>query len=383
MKDDFNKNYQVITTTRELENAVETFEKETTIAVDLEADSMFHFKEKVCLIQMASKKINILIDPLHVKDISPLKPLFSDRKIKKIFHGADYDVRSLHRDFKISINNLFDTEIASKFLGARETGLDAVLRQRFNIALDKKYQKKDWSQRPLPEPMMEYAAGDTIHLIPLAEILERELKEKGRLEWVAEECDLLSKARQIPTNGMPLFLKFKGAGRLDSKSLAVLESFLRFRQKIAKDKDRPLFKVIGNNTLMKLAQIKPLSLKHLKNIKGISPKHISMYGMDFVQLINKALKLPETKLPVYPRSHKRPNIGPDVPPRIKALKAWRDETASTLDIDPTLIFNKAMLSTIALCNPQNQKELKAVKGIKKWQIKAFGRNIVPALKLTS
>jgi len=108
--------YQVIDTISGLENASRTFEKEKAIAVDLEADSMYHFKDKVCLVQMATEKLTIVVDPLQVKDLSILKPLFANPDIKKIFHGADYDVRSLYRDFKIEINNLFDTELACRFM---------------------------------------------------------------------------------------------------------------------------------------------------------------------------------------------------------------------------------------------------------------------------
>ena len=107
--------YQIIDSLPALKKAAAVFEREEAIAVDLEADSMHHFKEKVCLIQMASAKLNLLVDPLLIMDMSPLQPLFSNRKIKKIFHGADYDIRSLYRDFKIEINNLFDTQLASMF----------------------------------------------------------------------------------------------------------------------------------------------------------------------------------------------------------------------------------------------------------------------------
>ena len=117
---------------------------------------------------MAANGSNFVIDPLAIPDLSPLKPLFSDVNIQKIFHGADYDVRSLHRDFGIEINNLFDTELASRFLGVTGTGLDAVVKQHLDICLDKKYQKKDWSKRPLPAEMIEYAASDVMYLLPIS-----------------------------------------------------------------------------------------------------------------------------------------------------------------------------------------------------------------------
>ncbi|RLC09694.1 MAG: ribonuclease D, partial [Deltaproteobacteria bacterium] len=171
--------YQIIDTESALKDFARILEKEKTVAVDLEADSMYHFREKVCLIQIATKRKNVIIDPLQLDDLSPLAPFFFRHDIKKVFHGADYDIRSLYRDFNIEISNLFDTQIASRFLGIRETGLEAVLQKHFNIRLDKKYQKKDWSKRPLPKDMLEYAAKDAIYLAPLANVLEKELEKKG------------------------------------------------------------------------------------------------------------------------------------------------------------------------------------------------------------
>jgi len=119
--------YKIIDTQAGLEKAVRILEKGKAVAVDMEADSMYHFQVKVCLLQMATEKSTIVVDPLQVKNLSPLKPLFSNHDIKKIFHGADYDVRSLFRDFTIEINNLFDTELACRFLGIKETGLEAIV----------------------------------------------------------------------------------------------------------------------------------------------------------------------------------------------------------------------------------------------------------------
>jgi len=253
--------YTLISTKTDLEKITRDLKKEKSIAVDVEADSMYHFKEKVCLIQLATKKKHLVIDPLQIQDLSSLKSLFSNNNIKKFFHGADFDVRSLYRDFNIKIKNLFDTQLACMFLGIRETSLDAVLKKRFKISLDKKYRKKDWSKRPLPEDMIEYAVNDTIYLIKLAEILEKELKEIDRSSWVHEECEILSKVRPSLPNSEPLFMKFKGAGKLTPKSLAVLEALLQLRLSIAEKKDRPLFKIIGNNSIIKIVKEKPLNLR--------------------------------------------------------------------------------------------------------------------------
>src|SRR4030066_2284675 len=79
------------------------------IGVDLEADSFYHYFEKVCLIQIATESASYVIDPLAVKDLSALHPVFSNPRIRKVFHGADYDIRSLYRDFRLGGDNLLHT----------------------------------------------------------------------------------------------------------------------------------------------------------------------------------------------------------------------------------------------------------------------------------
>jgi ribonuclease D len=328
---------------------------------------------------MATKKSSILIDPLHVKDLSSLKPLFSNPDIKKIFHGADYDVRSLFRDFTIEINNLFDTELACRFLGNEGTGLEAVLKKYLDISLNKKYQKKDWSQRPLPQEMIDYAAGDVIYLFPLAEICKKELEKKGRLTWVLEECDSLSEVRTVLSDEEPLFLKFKGGGRLKSRSLAVLEALLQFRKSVAEKKDKPLFKIIGNNSIMKVTTGKPVTLRRLKGIKALSGKQINMYGNDLIKVVAGALEIPENKLPVYPRK-KVPVLSFEVFGRIKALKSWRASKARALEIDPGMICNNVLITSIAIQNPVDRRAFEGIKEMKNWQKKEFGREIITLLR---
>jgi ribonuclease D len=371
--------YKMINTRNELENFVGTIENEKAVGVDLEADSMYHFKEKVCLIQMAATNINVVIDPLVVKDLSPLKPIFKRGDICKIFHGADYDVRSLYRDFRITIQNLFDTELASRFLGVPETGLEAVLKKKFAVTLDKKFQRKDWSRRPLPPDMIAYAAEDARYLLPLAQDLKAELDERNRLGWVNEECEYLSRVRPITVNDQPLYLNFKGAGKLDSRSLAVLENLLGFRREVARRKDKPLFRIFGNRSLMELAGKKPLNLKQLEKTRALSSRQISMYGRGMLAAIQGAMNLPAEELPVYPRK-KSPRISLAVAGRVKALRNWRDKQVQKLAIDPALICNKALMSTIAVQKPLNLSELAAVKEMKNWQRKEFGQDIVKVLR---
>jgi ribonuclease D len=372
-------NYKIIDTFDALKNLARTIEKEKVIGVDLEADSMYHFKEKVCLIQMAAPGINVVIDPLMVRDLSPLKPIFNRRAVCKIFHGADYDVRSLYRDFDITINNLFDTELASRFSGYSETGLEAVLKNKFDVALDKKFQRKDWSRRPLPQDMISYAAKDARYLLPLAQILTSELEELARLEWVQEECEYLSSVRPNANNTDPLYLHFKGAGKLDPRSLAVLEALLQYRRRVAAKKDRPLFRIFGSRSLFELADKKPLNLKQLEKTRALSTKQISMYGPEVIAAIQGAMQIAEENLPLYPR-RKSPRVPLVVAGRVDALRNWRDGQVERLALDPALICTKALMNIIARQKPQKISDLSAINEMKNWQKKEFGQDIVQVLK---
>ncbi len=370
--------YQLIENAGDLTAFIHKARQARIVAVDIEGDSMFHFQEKVCLIQMAANGHTAVIDTLAVSDLSELKPLFASPSICKVIHGADYDVRSLYRDFGIEIQNLFDTQLASMYIGWQETSLEAVVARCFAVELDKRCQKKDWSQRPLPGDMAAYAASDVAHLIPLAKALTEELDRRGRLNWVREECRLLSQVRPTENNDAPLFMKFKGAGRLQPRQLAALETLLQLRQAIARQKDRPLFKIIGNATLKKIAIALPASLKQLKESRELSDKQFDMYGNAVMEALRNVHRIPEDQLPVYPRK-RSPRLSSRVPPRVKRLRAWRDQKAADLDLNPALVLSRALIKSVAVENPKEKTELNNIEGLHQWQLEAFGEEILEAL----
>lgn len=370
--------FELIENQERLEAFSRILRRKKIIAVDMEADSMYHFREKVCLIQIATRENNVLIDPFRIEDFSCLLPVFRRKDVRKIFHGADYDVRSLYRDFGMEIRHLFDTQIAARFTGLRESGLESVLHHHLGISLDKKYQRKDWSQRPLPPEMQEYAARDTHFLIPLERILRKKLKKLGRMDWVEEECDILSRVRSLGENPSPLFLKFKGAGQFRSRNLAVLEHILQARRIFAEKKDRPVFKIFGNNAVVQMVQERPVTLRQLEKTRALSRKQMKMYGEDIVAAVRRGLETPENELPVYPRK-KIPSLSPKVPERIKKIKEWRDRRARELDIDPTLICNKALMTAIAAKNPRCAAHMEGIEDMRNWQIHAFGEEMIRVL----
>ncbi|SDZ73668.1 ribonuclease D [Desulfuromusa kysingii] len=367
----------ILTTTDEITEFATELEKHQVIAVDLEADSMHNYQEKVCLLQFSTPQTTVLIDPLQGADLAALKPVLANPRIRKIFHAADYDIRCLARDFDIEINGLFDTMISSQFLGEERFGLADVLRKYFAVELDKQYQRADWSKRPLSEAMIRYAAGDTSYLHQLVENLEGQLIAKGRLEWVKEEFMLMEKVRFMVHEG-PLFLRFKGAGTLNRRQLAVLENLLQWRDTEAKRRDTPLYKVIGNKTLLQLAKLSPENQSSMQKVEGLSPRLIERYGNALLQQITMANEIAEEDLPTYPRGERRLK-DPQIEKRMNRLKDWRKQVATELQLDPGVLINNALLDEIARKQPRDQDELAEIVLLKNWQRQVLGEGILQSL----
>jgi len=367
----------ILTTTAEVAEFAEKLQHEQVIAVDLEADSMHNYQEKVCLLQFSTPETTVLIDPLAGAELTPLKPILANPSVRKIFHAADYDIRCLARDFDIEIRGLFDTMISCQFLGEERFGLGDILKKYFAVELDKKFQRADWSRRPLPEDMIRYAAADTAYLHRLVTVLEQQLVDKGRLEWVEEEFSLLEKVRFTLHEG-PEFLRFKGAGTLNRRQLAVLEALLQWRDSEARRRDCPLYKVLGNKILLELAQTMPTERHQLLTISGLPKRLFERYTNSLLQAISRGLDLPEAELPLYPRGERRER-DPRVEQRMKRLKIWRENTAAALELDPGVLINNTTLEELARKSPESAQELEGLSLLKNWQRKELGEGLLQVL----
>ena len=368
---------EIITTADRLADVAAILCRQSELAVDLEMDSLHHYQEKVCLIQVSTRSESWLIDPLALKDLSPLAAPLGDPGIMIVMHGADYDIRSLHRDFGIEVQNLFDTMLASRFLGISEFGLAALLRARFGIELNKKYQKADWSKRPLSPEMSAYAAADTSDLLPLYDQLSAELIAKGRLSWLQEECRLVCQARVTEKEG-PLFISCKGAGKLKGRTLAILEALLQLRNGQACELDRPPFKVLSAETLLEAAEKRPRTLNDLTSIKGMTPGQIQRFGDKILAAVTSALAVPDDKLPHFPRLRREePTDG--TKDRIKRLKSWRDQRSSVLGLEPGVVAPNWLLESVADAHPVTREELDKISGMREWQKSVYGLELLQEL----
>lgn len=364
----------IITEMAQLQDFARRLEQHASIAIDLEADSMHHYREQVCLLQFSTPDETLLVDPLQLSGLEPLGKVLADPAIRKLFHAADYDLRCLRRDFKLEVRGLFDTMIASQFCGEEKFGLADLLRKYFSVELDKKFQRADWTIRPLPPGMIHYAAEDTRHLEGLAAILVDRLHELGRIDWVAEEC-LLMEQVAFEVQAGPRFLRFKGAGKLKPRQLAILELLLEWREGEAERRDLPPFKVFGNQGLLAIALQAPATARALAGLEGVYPRLAERYGRVLLALVEQAQGLSDEQLPHFPRGVRRERE-PEVEKRLSNLKVWRTRKAADLGLDSGLLINNAVLEELARQQPTRIEQLALLKN---WQRGILGEELLAVL----
>ncbi len=351
------------------------------IAVDTEAASFHRYRDRIYLIQISTADRTALIDPLAIADLSSVGAVLADARIEKTFHDADYDLRVLDRDYGFRAARLFDTRIAAQLAGEPAIGLAALLEKYAGVKLAKEHQKADWSQRPLPPPMLAYAAEDTRHLLALRDALERRLRELGRLEWANEEFARLEALRwtgvaEGDTDG---YLRVKGAKGLPPRGLAAFRELHRWRETVAQRDDKAPFRVIGNDSLLAVSKALPATPSDLAGLKEVPASLARRHGAALLEAVARARALPESELPRLERSA-RPPKDPDFDGRVERLKAVRNRVAGELKIDPGVLCGRTTLEAVARAAPKDRARLAQVGELRRWQAEVLGNALLEALR---
>ncbi len=266
----------MVTTPEALQRLAAALAREPIVAVDTESNSLYAYQEQVCLIQFSTPEADYLVDPLALKDLAPLGPIFASDEIEKVFHAAEYDVMTLKRDFGFEFRRLFDTMLAARILGWKHIGLGSVLEVEFGVTVNKKYQRANWGKRPLPEEMLAYARLDTHYLIPLRDRLLEELRAADRWDLAREDFRRLREVDgHQPADDTASCWRVSGAYDLSPQKAAVLQALCEFRAGVARSIDRPLFKVINDRSLLAVAERCPHNLRELERIPEMSPSWCS------------------------------------------------------------------------------------------------------------
>jgi ribonuclease D len=313
------------------------------LALDTEADSFHHYRERLCLVQMSFGARDLVIDPLAGLDVGILAPLLADGAVRKILHGADFDVRLLDREHGLTVNGVWDTMIAARLAGIEAVGLAALLEQRFGVRLDKSLQRADWSARPLSAAMREYAVADTRWLEPLAHELGAELDRLGRTQWAEESFRRLEALRWEEPPADRGFRRIKGSGTLDRRGLAILRELHAMRECLARDEDVPPFRVLGNSGLLEIARRRPCRSDELRAIDGLGPRWYRASGVErILAAIDRAMRLAPEELPRHP--DRPPPPDPEFESRLRRLLRARDTIAREIALDPGTLAPRAALA---------------------------------------
>lgn len=369
---------EVVADTAGLDKFLAAAQQASSIGVDTESNSLYVYFPRICLIQASLPDTDYIIDPLAV-DVAALGDLFANPRIQKVFHAAENDILGLKRDYDFSFANIFDTMIAARILGWPHAGLAAILDQRFGVQLDKRLQRTDWGQRPLEANQLAYARLDTHYLLPLRAQQTQELQARRR--WVeAQESfarlpDLEWMEKPFDTEG---FWRLKGTNTLSTRELSVLRELYLYREERARQLNRPPFKVIDQQTLIRLSRQQPASLQDLRRTPGLSKYQVRRHGKGILQTIARGRTAPAPKPRRRPR---QPGTGIDAATKARydALRRWRGERAQRRGVEPDIVLTNDQLMAVARLEPANFQALEASNILSPWKLQEYGEEIMGLL----
>jgi len=373
-----------IETSEELDAWIDYCSSQTILAVDTESDSFHHYTQKVCLIQMTAGKRDVLIDPLVLGKINlkRLGPLFKDDEKVKIFHDAGYDLLCLKRDFAFNFRNIFDTMLASRILGVKQFGLAHVLNTHFGVQPDKRYQRSDWSKRPLSAEQVSYARLDTHYLPRLVDILQEQLELVERWDWALEEFERLPKVvikntSATPENALQAFWRLKGIRRMTPIERGRCKELYVMRDNIAQKFDRPAFKVFPDALLVDLAQNPPADFVSVQPRRGLRRAGIEMFGKKIISALEQAEPIRSADIPKDAGKSRRRRrfLDPKARHLYEDLRQLRSNKAEVLGIEPEVALSNAVLEELALSVPKRLSESTSWPILKGWRKDIFAKDI--------
>ncbi len=354
---------------------LDTLTTQPALALDTESNSLYRYHYRVCLIQISTTDVDFLLDPLRLNDIGPLGKLLANETIQKVFHAAENDILMLKRDFGFSFANIFDTMLAARILGWPRVGLAALLSQHFGVTLDKRAQLTDWGQRPLTTAQLSYARLDSHYLLALRDLLSDALRSRKRWREAQETFDGLP---QVTYTEKPFdpegFWRIKGARDLAPNELAVLRELYLWRDEQARAIDRPPFKVLGDQVLLRFSRLQPQHLHEL----GLSPRQVDQIGKRLLAVIERGRCAPPPAPPARPHNgNGRPD--PEVQARFDKLRAWRAQRAAGRQVDADIVLTNDALMSISRAAPTTFEALANVGVMGEWKLQEYGPDLLRVL----
>jgi len=357
---------------------------ERAIAIDTESNSLYAYRERLCLIQISSGLGDVLVDPLAGLDLTPLVPVFADPGIVKVFHDAEYDILTLKRAHAFEFTSVFDTKVAAMSLGRQNLGLAAALEEHFGVRLDKRLQRSDWGMRPLTEEQKQYARLDTHYLLELARKLRAAVVAAGPLHVleVTAECRRLAALVPPPRQFDPdAWAGLRGAEQLDPQGRRRLRELFLMRERIAEDRDVPPFKVAGNDLLVEIARRAPRDADELAAVPGMTPRLAERLAPPVLGALRRAARL--RPIAALPRQEGEGAVALTPAQRrvYDRLRSWRKLTAASRKVDASLIVPRQLLLDLAAVRPvpRTREALLETGLLEPWRVEHYGDGILAAL----
>ncbi len=345
---------------------------EPIIALDTESDSLYRYFYRVCLIQLSTPTEDYLLDPLRLPDMMPLAEVLADPAIEKVFHAAENDILTLKRDFGFRFASVFDTMLAARILGGRQVSLAAQLAQHFGVTLDKRVQLTDWGHRPLTSEQLSYARLDSRYLLPLRDLLRRELQARNRWREACEAFAALPKVTYVEKPFDPEgFWHLRDTRDLQGRELAVLRELYLLRDELARSADRPAFKIIGDHELIRLSLSQP---RHTNDLR-LGPWQTQRFGRAILEAVGRGVTAPIPQPPprVY-NGNGRPD--PATLARYERLRAWRTQRAAARGVESDIVLTNEALQAIARAAPMTLDDLAALGLLGPWKLDEYGAELL-------
>ncbi len=367
---------RVVSTSGQLEETVERMLGAEAIAVDTEFHGEHRYWPELFLVQLADERGPLVVDPLAVGDLSPLGRLMEAESPVKVLHSARNDIAILARELGVRFSSVFDTQLAAAFLGhGEQTGLTALLRSVCGIRKHKGYTLSDWSVRPLSDEQLEYALDDVRHLLEIYRKQRDELTSGGRLEWYRSEAEELVDPE---TYGVPLerlLRKARSAGKVKRSRLPLLWELVRWRERVARELDKPRNYIVKDYVLAGMATMTPRDVSALSRLRGVSRGFLERWGEDVVQLVARVSENPPEDVPELRRTSNRPGVSA----RRDLLRIFLKQESRRLKIAPSILLPKSIMEAMATEPPASAEELFSMPGMTGWRSSALGDDLVALL----
>ncbi|PDT11588.1 MULTISPECIES: ribonuclease D [unclassified Rhizobium] len=362
----------MIETTADLAAACKELAKSDFITIDTEFLRETTFWPELCLIQMASPTLEVLVDPLAKGiDLAPFFELMADTKVLKVFHAARQDIEIIFNRGNLIPHPIFDTQVAAMVCGFGDSvSYDQLVSRIKSVHIDKSSRFTDWSRRPLSDKQLEYALADVTHLRDVYLSLKAELDREGRTSWLSEEMDILEARETYDMHPDDAWQRLKMRLR-KPQELAILKYVAAWREREARARNVPRSRVLKDDAIYEIAQQQPKDAEALGRLRTI-PKgwERSASGTAVVEAVNAALALPKADMPHVPRQTQAPE---GAAAAVELLKVLLKLISEKHGVAPKVIANSEDLDKIAADG--EKADVAALHG---WRRDLFGE---PALQL--